>query len=279
MKRKFTAPTRPRISSGVRSCTSDVPDHHAHGVGRAHHHQRRQRQRACCATARRRASARPKTTTACSIRIPTRRVMLRRASTAVIASAPTAGAARSTPRPQGPVWRMSRGVDRHQRRRPAEQHREEVERDRPEDRLVAAHEADAGEEIAEPRLRPIAGRRLQPDRAVEDAADQPEGRHDRVGHRRPRGIGEAAERRAGDHRHLEHAGRERRRPLELPLRRHAGQERRRRRRLEGGGDPEERDRGIDRRDRQPALPAPPAEERRRRSACTIWQTCTTRWRS
>ena len=117
---------------------------------------------------------RPKTTTACSIRIPTRRVMLRRASTAVIASAPTAGAARSTPSPQGPVCRMSRGIDRHQRRRAAEQHREEVERDRPEDRLVAPHEADPGEEVAEPRLRPVARRRLQPDRAVEDAADQPE---------------------------------------------------------------------------------------------------------
>jgi hypothetical protein len=50
----------------------------------------------------------PKTTTACNIRIPTRRVMVRRARTAVIASAPTAGAARSTPSPHGPVCRMSR---------------------------------------------------------------------------------------------------------------------------------------------------------------------------
>jgi len=50
----------------------------------------------------------PKITTATSIFMPTRRVMLRRASTAVIASAPTAGAARSTPSPQGPTCRMSR---------------------------------------------------------------------------------------------------------------------------------------------------------------------------
>ena len=259
MKRKFTAPTRPAHRVRGAQLHQAVSDDDAHRVGSTHHHERGQRERQ---VARQGEDERPEAEDHHRLQHP---------HPHPAGDAAAGEHRRHRERPDGrrraqdaeaprPGMEDVGGIDRHQRRRSPEQHREHVERDRPEDRPVAPDEADAGEEVADPRLRPVAGRRLQPYRAVEDAADQPEAGHDRIGQRRPDGIGEAAERRPRDHRHLEHAGRERRRPLELPLRRHPGQQRRRRRRLEGGGDAEERDRGIDRRHRQPALPAPPAEE-------------------
>ena len=65
----------------------------------------------------------------------------------VISSAPTAGAARSTPSPAGPGVQDVAGIDRQQRRGAAEQHGEQVERDRAEDRRIVADEADAGEQL------------------------------------------------------------------------------------------------------------------------------------
>ena len=83
-------------------------DHHADRVGRAQHRQRRERQEQ---VARQRehdgGAARTREITPNST-LPIGMVSGRRASSSDIASAPTAGAARSRPRPHGPVWRMSR---------------------------------------------------------------------------------------------------------------------------------------------------------------------------
>src|SRR5450755_2007913 len=107
MNRKFTAPTRPRISSGVASCTSEkrittltmsAAPSIASATTESHIH---------CETANT-TVATPNTITAWNMRTPTRRLMVWRARTAVITSAPTAGAARRMPRPQGPVCRISR---------------------------------------------------------------------------------------------------------------------------------------------------------------------------
>jgi len=51
--------------------------------------------------------AKPKTMTAWNIRMPARREIACRASTADMSSAPTAGAPRSTPSPHDPVCKMS----------------------------------------------------------------------------------------------------------------------------------------------------------------------------
>ena len=107
MKRKFTAPTRPRISSGVASCTSEnrittLTVSAAPSTASASSDSHIQ-----CDSENTTVAA-PNTITAWNIRNPTRRLMVWRASSAVISSAPTAGAARSTPSPNGPVCRMSR---------------------------------------------------------------------------------------------------------------------------------------------------------------------------
>src|SRR5206468_1768255 len=52
------------------------------------------------------------------------------------------------------------GVNREERRRAAEQHREEIERDRGEDDLRVAHETEAGEEL---RDRMTGAARLDPE--------------------------------------------------------------------------------------------------------------------
>ena len=66
-----------------------------------------------------------------------------------MSTAPKDGAARSQPRPTAPTWRICSAKIGQQRRRAAEQHGEQIERDRGEDDLVAADEAQAGEEIAQ----------------------------------------------------------------------------------------------------------------------------------
>ena len=109
MKIAFTALTRPRISSGVSSCTSASRIDHADHVDRA-----RARPappataKQCVETARTPASPRRTPRDGGEHGRPTRRWMAWRASHSDISSAPTAGAARSRPRPHGPVCRMSR---------------------------------------------------------------------------------------------------------------------------------------------------------------------------
>ena len=95
----------------------------------------------------------PKVATARNSARPAWRNGGRQAITALIATAPIAGAARSRPSPEGPTWRMSSGEHRQQRSRTAEQHGEEVERDRAEDHRFAPHEPNAGREALRHRLR------------------------------------------------------------------------------------------------------------------------------
>ena len=147
--------------------------------------------------------------------------MLRRASSAVIASAPTAGAARSTPSPQGPVCRMSRAYIGISAVAPpsstANMSSEIVPRiawslrtkaipaKRSPSRGCGRSPSGASSRIAPFRMLPI--------------SQKPPSSHRAAPAQR---LGEAAERRPGDHRDLEHAGGERRRPLELPLGRDPG---------------------------------------------------------
>ncbi|MNF92164.1 hypothetical protein D3C84_748010 [compost metagenome] len=106
MNRPFTALTRPRISSGVCSCTkapritmlimSAAPS----TASTARENQKEvDSPKAMVAT--------PNTPTEVNMIRPTLRSMGKRASQKDISSAPTAGAERSRPRPQGPVSRMS----------------------------------------------------------------------------------------------------------------------------------------------------------------------------
>jgi len=107
MKMELTAATRPRMSSGVSSCVSVC---------------RVTTLMLSAAPVKARASidshtdcdrpntmvARPKAATDSSSRVPTWRCSGQRVSTSDIVSAPTAGEARSRPRPQASVCRMSR---------------------------------------------------------------------------------------------------------------------------------------------------------------------------
>ncbi|MCY1433958.1 hypothetical protein D9M71_500000 [compost metagenome] len=106
MNSPFTALTRPRISSGVSSCTkapritmlimSAAPS----TASTASENQNEvDRPKAMVAT--------PKIPTAVNITRPTLRSTGKRASHSDISKAPTAGAERNRPRPQGPVSRMS----------------------------------------------------------------------------------------------------------------------------------------------------------------------------
>ena len=107
MNTELTALTRPRISSGVASCTSDwrittltmsaAPD------------------KASTASDSAKLVDRPNSTivapysaTDPSSQTPLRRCTGQRVSSSDITNAPAAGAARSNPKPQGPVCRMSR---------------------------------------------------------------------------------------------------------------------------------------------------------------------------
>src|ERR1700733_180267 len=87
--------------------------------------------------------ARPKTITAWNMRMPARRLMAWRARAPVMSKAPTAGTAQHAQSPRPGVQDVAR-IDRQQRRRPAQQHGKQIERDRAQDRRVTAHETDAG---------------------------------------------------------------------------------------------------------------------------------------
>jgi hypothetical protein len=89
--------------------------------------------------------------TAWNIRIPTRRLIAWRASTAVISNAPDRRRAAQHAQPPWPGMQNVAGVDRQQRRRSAQQHGEQIERYRPQYRRVAAHEPHAGEQSGKRR--------------------------------------------------------------------------------------------------------------------------------
>ena len=175
MNRKFTAPTRPRISSGVASCTSE--------------------KRITTLTV----SAAPNVASASTdshIQCETREHDRRHTEDDDGLKHPHAdaapdGVARQTRRHQQGADR-GRGaqnaeaeraglediarIDRQQRRDAAEQHREQIERDRAEDRGIVADEPDPGEQIAWRCRIPDSGRLRQADRAGQDRAQQPEQR-------------------------------------------------------------------------------------------------------
>ena len=104
---EFTADTRPRMASGVCSCTSDerttmesTSEAPSTASARSDSGKEVDRPKATV--------ARPKSATARNIFTPARLASGCRASTKEVSSAPTAGAARSTPSPIGVVCRMSR---------------------------------------------------------------------------------------------------------------------------------------------------------------------------
>ncbi|MNF95249.1 hypothetical protein D3C84_779910 [compost metagenome] len=106
MNRPLTALTRPRISSGVSSCTKDaritmlIMSAAPNTTSTASENQNEvDRPNAMVAT--------PNTPTAVNITRPTLRSTENRASHSDISNAPTAGAERNKPRPHGPVSRMS----------------------------------------------------------------------------------------------------------------------------------------------------------------------------
>ena len=130
-----------------------------------------------------------RTTTAISVG-PAARRSGRRARISAAPSAPTAGAARRTPSPTGPTWRMSLRVDRQQRDPAADEHGEEVERDRAEQHPRAPDEPEAADEPGEPDRRRRA-RATDAQRGHRDPGDR------RRARRRPRRRLPASTRRAG----------------------------------------------------------------------------------
>ena len=140
------------------------------------------------ATARRPRSPSPKTITAWNIRMPTRRVI--EVPRQQHGHRQRADRRRPAQRPEPPGAGVQdvAGEDRHQRRRPAEQHREEVERDRPEDRPCSrARSATPAKSSRQPRPGPSARRRgRRRISALRQLADDPEARHQHVGQPRRR---------------------------------------------------------------------------------------------
>lgn len=106
MNRPFTALTRPRISSGVSSCTK-APRMTMLTMSAAPSTTSTPRDSQNDFDRPKAMVARPKMPTERNMIRPTLRSMLKCASQNDIARAPTAGAERSRPRPQGPVSRMS----------------------------------------------------------------------------------------------------------------------------------------------------------------------------
>jgi len=97
-------------------------------------------------------------------------------------------------------------VDRQQRGHAAKQHGEQVERYGAEDRRIATDEAHAGKHAGERRRFLLSCRPVELDRRDEHGGKKRECSHDGVGRRRREGVGNAAERRAADHRDLKSSG-------------------------------------------------------------------------
>ncbi|HNR21854.1 MAG TPA: hypothetical protein PKL49_02390 [Steroidobacteraceae bacterium] len=97
-------------------------------------------------------------------------------------------------------------VDRQQRRGAAEQHREQVERDRPEQRLVAYHEAQAFERVAQviAVARTRDPHRPYAQHQYDDQYEQQQ--HAAIHDLRAGEEQQPADRRPRDHRHLEQRG-------------------------------------------------------------------------
>jgi 2-oxoglutarate ferredoxin oxidoreductase subunit beta len=106
-KTEFTAPTRPRIASGVSNCTRDIRITTL-TMSDAPRTTSAANDRGSELDSPKTTVATPKDATAANSSGPTRRCSGRRDSHSAIASAPTAGAERSSPSPHGPVIRMSR---------------------------------------------------------------------------------------------------------------------------------------------------------------------------
>lgn len=142
-------------------------------------------------------------------------------------------------RPERPGSRLQDvlGIDRQQRGGAAEQDREQVERDRAEDRGIAAHEVQAGEQSVQTF---VLGSRntFGSNHAAQGTCDQRQRRHQHEWRAGRDCISEPADGRAADGGDLPGAGRQRGRPLQHGFRRDGRQKRRRRRALEGAGQPE-----------------------------------------
>ena len=106
MQMALTALTRPRISLGVSSCTIDMRMTTL-TMSAAPVTINATSDKIKLVETPNTSVARPYTATASNIRRPTLRSTGQRVSTADISSAPTAGAARSNPRPVGPTCRIS----------------------------------------------------------------------------------------------------------------------------------------------------------------------------
>jgi hypothetical protein len=175
----------------------------------------------------------------------------KRVSHSVPASAPTAGAARSAEPPRPDLQDVAR-IDRQQRGRAAEQHGEQVERQRAEDRRLAPDERDAREHRTQ-RDRLARGRRA----AQRDGAAEHRGNRERDGARAERGrcadaVQQPAERRPENLRGLVGRGGQRGRARQVAARHDGRQQRRHRRRFERARGADERGERIDARRRQPA---------------------------
>ena len=157
-----------------------------------------------------------------------------RASTIEIASAPTAGAERSRPSPHGPASQHVLGVDRQQRGDAAEQHGEQVERDRAEHDRMAADVAEAREQRLERDRLALARSRGMIVHAADQHARQHE--HGGAGRRRPlagpKRVEQSAERRPADDGGLLRGRRGRDRARQQRRRHDAGHQRVHGRRLE-----------------------------------------------
>lgn len=144
--------------------------------------------------------------------------------------------AHHTERP-GPGLQNVLGIDRQQRGGAAEQDREQVERDRAEDRGIAADEVQAGKQPVDAFVLGRGGT-FDPDQAAEAARDQRQHCHQRERRAWREGISEPADGRAADGRDLPGAGRKRSRPLQHAVRRDGWQQRGRSGAFEGAAKPE-----------------------------------------
>ena len=136
------------------------------------------------------------------------------------------------------------GVDRQQRGDAAEQHGEQVERDRAEHHLVVADVAKAREHRLDRDRLLLRRRALQPDQADQDARQHEHRRAGQIDRARAEHIEQAADRRPADDGGLARGRRRRDRALQQVRRHDPGHQRVHGRRLEGAR------RAADEQDRQ-----------------------------
>ena len=144
MKMALTEETRPSRCSGRQHLEQRAPHDDAHRVHHPAHAERARARARSCANPEHDHRHPEQATFTSSVR-PARRSGGRCASTSDITTAPAAGAARSRPRPCGPTCRISSAKTGKQRRGAAEQHREQVERQRAEHHRLTPDEPDAAD--------------------------------------------------------------------------------------------------------------------------------------